>query len=93
MKAIVTTRTDHTNVYGYIDVEALNENGTPAPAELLPRKVRAACQYQYPSMSHISNRALDEVARLLKRLGWTILDEDGAPYQFSTYVGQPEHIS
>jgi hypothetical protein len=91
MKAIVSIRTDHTNVYGYITVEPFTDNGLPASRDTLPNRVRDLCDTQYPSCMHIQDKDLEVPAQLLKKLGWTVLDEDGDPF-FSTERNQQNEI-
>lgn len=79
MKAIVTTRTDNTNVYGYVSVEPMTDNGLPVKEDQLPKRVQAMIHEQYPSEDH-ARKHRDEPAKLLRKLGWTVLNADGDPY-------------
>ena len=77
MKAKVSTTTDSTNVWGYIDVIAIRADGTQLShdewLDNLPSDVQAACSVQYTSERHIPTSALTEVENMLREYGWEII--------------------
>jgi hypothetical protein len=79
-KVIITCGTDYTNVYGYIQLQVINPDGTQGDYELLPVNIRHEVREQYPSTSHIPDREIIAIAKKLRRLGWEVLNEDCEPY-------------
>lgn len=85
MRAIVTYKTDETNVYAYLDVQPLTADGRPASVEELPAKIDAMMRDQWPSSGARGlQESMDEAAAFLAKLGWSVLDGEGDPYGAGT---------
>jgi len=77
MRCIINEVTDHTNVYGYIHVDVLDEDGMSVDPEIqeraVGREVMDLTREQYPSTGHIRKRDIEEVAALLRERGHDVV--------------------